>query len=484
MNYTKRALTSSFRNICKTFIFLMLVILISSVISAMIFVNQAAQDTEQNLLNNLPPKTTIQVDREEFWSIANQSGEMPAVALTPTQIRRIAELPYVQEYDFFSTATLYSTNLTPFTNVGQIQAELSNGLEHRWVIHGVQNPNIYDMRAGHIELVYGRIFTTDEVDNLSMVALISENVAIQNNLSIGSTVSLRNVVRYWYATNEVDDLEIFAEESYNVMIVGIFRPLLTEHTVDLLDNLENRIYVPNTFVEAANHFRLLHQAKTTETMVFDENKTTNFTNIFILNSANDLPAFREAALNNLPRQFMVYDAGNPFKDISSSMDFMIEIASFILYLTVLVGIIALSLLIIIFLYDRKGEIGIYLSLGEKKSRVLRQFALEFITVAVLGIAVALLIGQYVSGLLTNSMLINNTTTYQMMNIFDGIAVDPLLKKSFQANISIDELMRGHTINLNWSTVLTFFTVGVGTTALSTIAPLVYILRLDPKKIMM
>ena len=480
MNYFKRALTSSWRNLGKTILFFLLIVLLSSVIGASIFVNQAVISTEQNLLNKLPPIATIRADWDEVAEIQNRTGEMPAISLTPEQIRRVAGLPYVKNYDFFSNALIFSETLEPFARTGD--AAGSGEWGYTWVVRGVQNPAIRDIQEGNIELVYGRTFTTSEVYHLSTVALISEDVATQNGLVVGSTIPLRNVVLDWDGDGFEGEQIVRADETYNVEIIGIFRPIVTADTVEVLHELDNRIYVPNTFVEMVTRFRLTIWAEMDENFEIDENRINIYNSIFTLYSSHDLPAFREAAVHGIPRQFVVYDAGNPFQDVAAAMETMLSMASFVLYLTIVVSILVLSLLITILLHDRKREIGIYLSVGVKKSHILRQFAMEFISVAIVGISVALFIGEYISQIISRVLIMSEAMAYQPPDILGFGAIDSLTRMEFQVDIAVGGLIEG--IGLHPELVLTFLAIGIGTTILSTIAPLIYVLKLDPKKIMM
>ena len=480
MNYFKRARISNRRNLGKTILFFLLIVLLCSVIGASIFVNQAVINTEQNLLNKLPPVATIRAGQEEVSEIWEQTGEWPAMSLTREQIQRVAALPYVRSYDFFSTANLYSDTLEPFSRTGSTVGSREEW-GHRWWIRGVQNPDIRDIQEGNIELIYGRTFTTSEVELLSTVALISEEVATQNGLVVGSTISLRNVVIDWDEQDGAFEQNIIGDETYNVEIIGIFRPLTTD-SVEALVKLDNLIYTPNTFVEMANRLRRTAWAKTGDSAEFDEHHVATYDNIFTLYSSHDLPAFREAAVFGIPRQFFVYDAGNPFHDVATAMETMLNMASFVLYLTIAVSILVLSLLITVLLHDRKREIGIYLSVGVKKSHILLQFALEFISVAAVGIVVALFIGEYISQIISRVLIMSEAMAYQTAETMGFFGMDTLMQREFQADIAVGGLMDG--IGFHPELVLTFLVIGIGTTILSTIGPLIYVLRLDPKKIMM
>ena len=481
MNYFKRALTSSRRNLGKTILFFLLVVLLSSVIGASIFVNQAVINTEQNLLDKLPPVATIRVDWDILDEISTGTVEFPALTLTPEQIRRVAELPYVRSYDFFSNTILYSATLEPFIRPGSTHRSRGEW-GYQWWIRGAQNPELRDIQEGNIELVHGRTFTPSEMYHISMVALISEDLATQNDLVVGSTLSLRNVVVDWNELDSDGNQKIIADETYTVEIIGIFRPIITADSIDVLSALDNRIYVPNTFVEMVNRFTFTHWAEMDEHFEFDENRLVSYSNMFTLYSSHDLPAFREAAVNGIPRQFVVYDAGNPFQDIAASMETMLELASFVLVLTVVVSILVLSLLITILLHDRKKEIGIYLAIGIKKPHILLQFALEFISVATVGIAVALFIGEYLSQVISRGMIMSEVIAAGAFEITGFRDLDSLTLMEFQADIPAVGLIDG--IGFHPELVLTFLAIGIGTTLLSIIAPLIYVLKLDPKKIMM
>ena len=480
MNYTRRAFVSICRNLKKTIIFFLLVILLCTVIGATIFVNQAVANTEENLLNLLPPTATVREDMEKVNAILSDTGTWPDMTLTPDQIRRIAALPYVRDYDFFSNMPFYSSSLVPYTRQG---TPTETRFGYLWWVRGVQNPNIHDIQEGHIELVYGRTFTTSEVNELSFVALISEDVATENNLRIGSFISLNNVVVSWEVEDEDGNPTVLGEKSYDLEIIGIFRPLISADTVDILSELDNRIYTPNLFVEMANRFAFEIQADEDYLFELDGNHITSYRNFFILHSSHDLPAFREAATHGIPRHFVVYDAGNPFQGIASSMETMVEMAFMVLYLTVGAAIIVLSLLITLFLHDRKKEIGIYLSVGVSKSQILLQFVLEVVVIAMIGITVALFIGRFASEILSHNMLMGGIDLSQDSG-FIGFGLDPLMQMGFQVDIGVGDLMTGYRFNFDSQLVRTFFTVGIGITILSTIVPMIYVLKQDPKKIMM
>ena len=485
MRFLRRIYISVTRNKARSIIMLLLVVLLGSVSASAIYINQAILNSNRNLLSKLPPITSVQVDIDEWSRVFNDSPTSPILTLPTNMIRNIAALPYVRDFDFFTHIELYGIDVDLVGSGSSQVVQGNEGSDNRFEMKGVHNPNIHDIQEGFIELVAGRTFVQEEMDHNSNVIMISEELARVNNLAIGAPISLRNIVKDWQASFDTGETVILADEFYTVTVVGIFRPILTEATVDILDVLHNRIYAPNSFVETANRFYHTILNEHTDGPNTHELQMTNFHNVFVLYSSTDLPAFREAALELVPVQFRVVDASNPFQDIASSMEAMVDIADLILIITSIAAVISLSLFIFLYVSERKREFGIYLSVGEKKSRILLLLSSEVITIALLGIIIALVVGQLTANHISHQMLIDNLISTQEVNVFSGFAPsDPLLALGMEHAMELEQLIQNYRIDFDLTTLLTFFGIGIGTAILSTIAPMLYVLRLNPKKIMM
>lgn len=55
---------------------------------------------------------------------------------------------------------------------------------------------------------------------------------------------------------------------------------------------------------------------------------------------------------------------------------------------------------------------------------------------------------------------------------------------YSNNITTEDLADSYAVSLGVITILMFYLVGIGTILVSTLIPIVYIVRLNPKKIMM
>ncbi|MCL2864344.1 MAG: ABC transporter permease [Lachnospiraceae bacterium] len=464
MIFLTRAFLSVIRNFRKSCIFFFLVLILASVISTTIFINQAVTDTWLHLQRNLPPIATVKLDIEAWERFNDETGMIHDINLRTDLIHKIAALPYVKEFDYFSSGIFYNPHLIPYKDsaVNKNTSLDVAFLEKFWLVQGVQNPNLLDIQEERIELVYGRTFTVTEMNHLSMVILISETVAHLNYLTIGSTVQLRNIV----FDNMDGENRIFAEESYTMEVIGIFRPVSGEKNGENLQVLENRIYAPNHFVELAQIFQNEQQQNLNESgdMMNIQGANLSLENRFVLYDSQQFLPFKVAVEEKIPPQFRVVDIENAFVDVYSALMTMDGMTNIILWVTVGISILFLSLLITLFLRDRRREIGIYFTLGEKKHRITIQICAEVIIIAILAIITALFVGFFISSILSEHILRSNILVEQSIHSFHEL---PFYGLSFHGSV-----------------IFMFLGVGVGTILLASIIPVMYVLGLNPKKIMM
>ncbi|MCL1853622.1 MAG: FtsX-like permease family protein [Peptococcaceae bacterium] len=186
---------------------------------------------------------------------------------------------------------------------------------------------------------------------------------------------------------------------------------------------------------------------------------------------------------------MVMDNGT-FDVVETSMNSLQGIATMILYIAVGAAVVTLSLLITLFLRDRKHEIGIYLSLGERKIKVAGQIFMEVAVVAVIAITLSLFSGNIISGALSEQMLVDQIVADQTQEAAMGgggsgnYSVQDFRARGYQSGISAEDLAASYEVSLNMIMVLLFYAVGFATVCVSVLVPIIYVTRLNPKKILM
>ncbi|WP_434127517.1 FtsX-like permease family protein, partial [Enterococcus faecium] len=77
----------------------------------------------------------------------------------------------------------------------------------------------------------------------------------------------------------------------------------------------------------------------------------------------------------------------------TSMNRLSQISSYVVVIAVIASLIIISLIIVLFTRDRKYELGIYLSLGERRKYVFAQIVLELLLIGVSAMLISLVTGN-------------------------------------------------------------------------------------------
>ena len=500
MNFLHRACISIKRNLGKTSILFFVLLILSMVISGTISVSLAIETTESNLRANMLPVAIIEMDSERAWEIYEETGIRVCGRIEPEKFHMIGELLYVRGFDYSITNVMFNPNLERYEpkidgvevwNYGQGGSGFGEGFS----LKGTHNPGIIEIEQGVIELVAGRVFEQEEINNFSNVAIISESFANLNNLVVGSTFSMRNILFDYGAGGAIEEIyseeNIIVQESFDLEVVGLFRPTIVFQPDnpwedwETLNLLQNRIYTPNNFTELTQRFmfeRIVEYAPEWwggEIPTFED--IMIYENIFTLYTSEYLSSFRVAVSRILPDYFRVIDTGSVFRDAETALELMRELTLRILWLAIGATILILTLLIMLFIRDRKKEIGIYLALGERKGRIISQIAIEVMVVAFLAMIIALFIGILIADNMSQTMLINNLVAQQEVDIWHW---DQLAHMGFRNDLTSEEIIESYNVSLSLGMLFRVLVVGLGTVLLAIVIPFFYITRLNPKEIMM
>jgi len=516
MNFIKRAFLSIKRNSRKYSLLFVLVLLLGSLASGAVSIQQAVRSTEERLIAQIPAIAIIEPDHqawEDTMSEAIESGEgwesVSHVPYTVEMIHEIGNLSYVRRFDYSLTAMVYSTELIRYINRfpnpewGIEASEIVDwnslslgergGLERVGVV-GIRGSEMIDIETGLIELVEGRLF--DEEEQNSSIVMVSEGFAEANDLNIGSTFSLSS---YLFGNEPADlggvqvDTEAILESTLAhkesvVEVVGIFSVIPQINADNLWQNVQwtqdmlNQIYAPNEFVQLHREF-----IRGAQQVIFDDWEETVENSpqpIFLLNDPRDLRPFAEAAADILPFHWRIGDLTSNLDTVFYSMEMMNWIADIIFYTALGAAIVIVSLLIVLVLRDRNQEIGLYLALGERKIKVFSQLLLEILTISTMALTLSLVAGNFLSDGLSRIMLQNDLL--QQENEIPWIieTTMPELAWHNPGEVSIEEMLELYDTSLDSETVLLFYGIATTTIIFSTLIPMALVLRLNPKKVLM
>jgi len=535
MKIFKRATTNIMRQPGKSMILLFLVFILGTVLAGAISIRGAMITTEESLMMRLPAISTIEFD----WESAHANTAEDVLLSTvmgrsqPTRevLHTIGNLPYVRSYDFNFSPMFFSRDL--LWSIMEIdearfpEGENMNTLA--WVLdsvgamggtlamftgRGVANPELTDIEAGLITLTDGRTFTQEEIDRDAPVVVVSEAFARANHLSINSIINLENIAHNYptmgrqgtgnFAIDRGEEAFWLNHRTLEVQVIGIF-DIYREFNYESYEgwlfgaalaeraNLYNRIYMPIGVAED-----MLNFVNDTYLEHYDEFGATfgegtqgiieeiALSSIFILYDPRDLDAFSVAAEDLLADFWGMRDLSATTDHVITSMDIILQLADFVQWVAVATSIIVLTLIIVLFLRERRHEIGIYMALGDKKGRVISQILIEVGLTALVGIIMALFVGNMVSETISRNMLEQHLIEQQVTEeMRSPLAVVPWELVLFNpGELSIEEALEMYHVALDIPTMLRFVGVGSVVILASTVIPIWYVVKLEPKKILM
>nr|WP_242700632.1 ABC transporter permease [Enterococcus sp. DIV0212c] len=472
----------------KSLILFAVIFVLGNVIAGSIAIQQSTQNVEKSVKKQLGGMATIQLDyennQEEFGK-----EDLKIDWLKVDLMKKIGESSYVKYYDYNANNMVQTKDLKSVS----LDSEQSGGMMEGFTLKGSNYNKILDVEENKIKVVDGKVFTQDDIDNGKNVGLISSKVAEENGLSVGDQM-IMDSRGYDYSENG-DEKELFKID-IPIQIIGIFEPTTVE--MKDKDNKKNESQNPN------EQFMSLQQLNTVyltnkSVLEFNKNYTDKFkevdpnsplisedgpeayyTPVYVLKSPDDVEAFKQETQPLLPKLYTVQASTDQYEQIGGSMKKMSKISGYVVLIAVIATLLIISLVVLLFMRDRKHELGIYLSLGDKRSHVMGQIIIEMLVISGIALIISLitgnLLGKMVSESLLNSdMLSSANDQMNMFMAFDGLG---------SSDLTADDIMNAYEVKFSLGYIVTYLIVGLGTVLLSAILPLLYIVRLNPKKIMM
>jgi putative ABC transport system permease protein len=519
MNFAKRAVLSITRRPGKSLILFLVIFIIGNLIAGTVAVRQAITQSEEMAKQSLGANVSLGMDDQALMEAWNR-GEEPVIEnLSAEAIEELGQRPEVRSFDYTLSSYLISRTLMNYQPPEDSNA-VSGGVaisragpgsegESYFNLRGTHYAPVLPIEEGKLSLVEGRVFTEAEIAEGKLVAIIPDVVAETNNLHVGDTIVLINEIQDYSAMGGIDggSEEATLIDSHDVVleVIGIFtrnsgaEDLVTEEPdqggprmIDFTESeLFSTIYVPIKVAQDEDRFSMEGYQKIAEAAGEDwgyEGYSPFYSAMYLLNSIDDIESFDQAAQDLLPDYYMVFSATSQYEQIAGPMKDIQRIMTIALIVAVIAALVIVSLVVVLFLRDRRREFGIYLSLGAKKPVILGQVLIEVLLVAVVALGISLFTGHLISGGLSQQMIDSQLAAAQG-DSFGGVMVSSGVYMGGDASLLMDELslkdvVDNYRVDLSVPYVLTFLGLGIGIVALSCIVPLLYVLRLKPKKILM
>jgi len=512
MNIFKRSQISILRQPIKSLTLFAILILLGSMMAGAISVSNAIQVTERNLRRRIPPIARVDQDSDAILAYIDEHEQFPdwESALTSEMIESIGHLSYVRAFDyaildstgFFSRDLSLPNNPEPYLVTGLDESIILFDLEQRsrnfdglqqLSVRGIHNYTVFDLQEGIIELVNGRVFTKNEMNEGAPVVLVSDAFANTNNLAVGSTFVLEQNLYDWSQGIPFDEIfqddNLLVSEPLEVEVIGIFIPTVqlsaTSNSVEIANHMDfnNLIYAPLQITKNPTYHWLDYlRENAPERIPYYEGFWYQYI-VFVLYDSLYLNDFSIAALDLLPEFWLTDDLTSAFVDMTSSLETLQAMSTWIMRGATVATITTLSLLIILFLHDRQHEMGIYLALGETRKKIIGQVLAEVFLVAITSILVSLFVGHALAEGLSYEMIRQELAANRTPANFDQISFG-FNDMGFGFWMTHEEMIEAYTVSLDSETVFAFIGISMGVIFISTLLPIIYITKISPKEILM
>ena len=262
--------------------------------------------------------------------------------------------------------------------------------------HGVTSSDQeLNFASGALNLKEGRALTKDD----SGKVLVHEELAKENNWTIGSKIKLKNFQNGDATANS---------KEVTVEIVGIFNGKLSEQSTGLTSDLtENRIYI---------------DYKTSQSLIGkDESNAIVHRAIFTVKDPSKL----EEVISRVKELPLKWDSMQLSKNEQVFEQVASPIQNFKLLMTLLtssvfvLAVIVLFLILLFTLRERIHEFGILMSVGISRKEIIAQILLELYTVAATSSIFALMLGSFVAKQFYTGLLSSDEIPIQVKSLFES-----------------------------------------------------------------
>lgn len=491
MNYWNRALCSVMRRRGKSIILFAVIFILGNVIAGAIAIQQSTTNVEKKIKHQLGAAVTVELDIDKLMKESEKGNQMKMPEpLKEEIIKKIGESPYVKEYDYSISGHLPLKSFKSYQMEQKSAVKITGLAQNNLFLKGSNGTEPSDFKGKKVKLTEGRLFTKEDQEDGKLRAVISKKVADENGIAVGNEVVWDS---QYIKTKEDGSTESQDSQKHLVEIIGTFEPLTAEQKKDDEDKSKsqnqsflameqfNAVYMTNSAV------REINKAEAEKAQEIDPEAFKNIENneqivpMYTLKSPEDVEAFKQEAKPLLPEGYKINASTDEFDKVGGSIKKMSQISGYVVLLAIAASLLIISLVVILFLRDRKHELGIYLSLGEKRKLVMSQVVIELLLISAVAMCVSLISGNILGKIVSESLIASDALA-QAEPAGQGMIM--MGQSAFSSNLSTGDITNAYEVKFSLSYILTFLVAGLSTVLLSAVLPLTYVMRLNPKKIMM
>ncbi|MEK4893879.1 FtsX-like permease family protein [Bacillus sp. FSL M7-0996] len=471
MNFIKRAILSMKKRIGTSLILMAVFLIVTNLVLAGFTIQNASKKAADAARKKLGADVTLSLDFDKLGQQARETGEMPnPPKLNTKEADQLAKSKHVKDYNYITNNfgivdgfKLVGASEGEGKGKGNVAMVGGSGsgseidMNSSLMIEGVRKTLLQEsFKNGKSKIVDGKPITDQMQDQ--NVALMEKRLAEQNNLKVGDKVKVQSGDK---------------KETLEIKIIGIYETNeqpMGQNPPPMM-NPANKLYMP---------YSTLKKLET------DEGMSSSIQVVYLLKDPQDIDAFKkEAKKSDIDFNYFKLDAQDSlYKQMIGPIENIASTSQMIIYMVSIAGAIILGLIIMLSIKARRKEMGILLSIGEKKWKLMAQFVVEVVCIAILAFGLSLTTGAKVSQFVGNNLLSSEiataseeTDTSQNSTVMVAGSGGSLQDQKKEPIDKIDVSVTGEDVGKMGG-------IGLAIAILATLLPALSILRLNPKQILL
>ena len=477
----KNALLSLKKNIGKTILLFVIIVVITNLVIAGLSIQSATKKSMDQIRSSLGNDVTLSVDFRNMMKNRKPSEAVSnETSLTTTMADSLKDLKYVKNYNYQISTSANSNSISAVetasdnsnnqqdTNKPNDQPEQASNQVDFTISANTTMKYLDSFTNNNYKLTKGRLLTTKDQNTNNCV--IETNLASDNDLSVGDTFTITTTVNDEIITQELTIVGIYEIQSTNEIGSAHF------------NNPVNTIYTDLSIGQTLTGS--------------SENITSA---IYYLDDPENAEAFVELAKKKSDIDFDTFslDANNRlYQQNASSLESMKSFAKMFVWIVVIAGSAILCLILALTIRNRYYEIGVLLSLGQSKVKIIAQQLIEVGLIAVVAFVISLGTGQLTSHYMGNMLESSSSSNVMQMGQKGDQPNDnqnqsdsnqqknnTQTKENFLGNMIQGPSNQELDVSITGENVIQLAGVTATICIVSIAVPAAYVLRLTPRQIL-
>lgn len=374
-------------------------------------------------------------------------------------------------------------------------------LQPNFMLIGNLYPEMIEFHDGTCTLVEGRFFNQNDIENANLVAVISKDVADINGFTLGDKISFRAGTEEIIQSMELNGLKR-DDLNREFEIIGIYTTIeevdMTSVRIAYItgsENPKNNVYVPLTTLiegelvqyELFNKYGNSGMSMNANEIPLEDIKQ-QMLNTSKVNILLDDPLKVESFMDdykNIETEYIYFDANNKqFDQFSRPLDNLTYFADVILLIISITAIFIITLITALTLKSREFEIGVLLSLGVSRTKIVMQFFVELLIILLVSFTCAVVTGSMVAGKVGQQVLENQVAIEPEIVQEENFKPNWVGYKEYFTEITQEDMLSRYKVTINPILILQIYLFGIGIVFISILVPTYMIMKLSPKRIML